>query len=123
MKKFLSAINTQYQNKRGMDVEIQVSEGCAVKASVYVDTTESIVLRVQVGDDRVLDVAVCAAAYVQAEVSYSDDLSYCYLKFGVFEVHIKLESEGVVFDVWEIDGADGECIDTGYLFDEDLEVA
>lgn len=108
-----------YALQKGIDIVVS-DEGYSITLNVFCDVSErdnpTIRVSVNGGADNLILVSVNADDFKEPGVSFSEDKSYCYVVFSNNGVHIKLEDEGVVLDVWDssndIDGA----IDTNYIF-------
>lgn len=84
---------------------------------VVTDNTAEPVLRVgwKGHDEALLLADVDNSEMVAPTITESNDGTYLYLKFNTCEVHIKAESEGLVMDVWEMQGDDPEWITTAAI--------
>ena len=97
--------------------------GSKATLNVWCDNEEgNTILRTTLNNsaDSLLLVIVEKADFKQPSVTYSDDKTYCYVRFASNTLHIKLEDEGIVLDVWN-DGNEHESVDTNYVFYEELQ--
>lgn len=122
MPRFVNVTPAEYENQKGVDIEIQCPGDQLITINVYVDVIEECLLKAEMDGEVLLHTSIDAASYVPALFSFSDDETYLYVKYDRHELHIKLEGEGIVLDVWEMQGQEGECIDTSNLMFAELEV-
>ena len=113
---------TDFIDQKGCDVTIERG-GKLTVFSVWCDAIEPTHRTVRVmqndSDGELLIVTVEESDYKVPSVTYSDNKSYCYITFNSVSIHIKLEDEGVVVDVWDSSDAIA-AVDTTYLFYNEL---
>lgn len=114
MKQFKSVEITQ----DGVNVTVANGEDQGM-LTFWVDTIEQDNPRIftQLNqDENILNTTVVLSDNKMPEVSFSEDRTYCYIKYDIHQVHVKLEDEGVVVDIWMICDSDAEqIIDSTYL--------
>lgn len=121
--------NTAFKNEKENGIIVGCEhEGYRFGLHVWVDNSEKegITLRTTLDDspNSLILVTVSPEDFIEPTVTYSDDKTYCYVTFNNNSLHIKLESEGVVLDVWDCEDDQNGSIDTNYIFyNELLEVA
>ena len=114
---------TDFSCQKGCDVTIESCEGKLTVFSVWCDAIEPAerTVRVRQNDEReLLIVTVDKLDYKVPSVTYSDNKSYCYITFNSVSVHLNLDDEGVVVDVWDSPDAIA-VVDTTYLFYNELD--
>lgn len=116
MNTFKQANTTSFNKQEGVNLLIGTESG-DLKVSIFVCTIEGSQLKVEFEDHPYfnLDVSVNEAEFTKPTVSYSDDKSFCYVKFGQISVHVKIGDEGVIFDVWDSDDEENGTIDSTYI--------
>jgi hypothetical protein len=114
-----------YEDQKGANITLEI-EGNESVFSVWIDILEegNTTLRViHDFEDDILVHTVELEDFKIPEVTYSDDKTYCYITFNGHSVHVKLDDECVVFDVWDSSNEDGTANSTyiGYneLINED----
>ena len=113
---------TDFIDQKGCDVTIERG-GKLTVFSVWCDAIEPAerTVRVRQNDEReLLIVTVDKLDYKVPSVTYSDNKSYCYITFNSVSVHLNLDDEGVVVDVWDSPDAIA-VVDTTYLFYNELD--
>lgn len=118
--------NTQFNNQTEKGMIIGFShEGKRFGLHVWVDNSEpdNVLLRTTLdgNPDSLILVTVELSDFTSPDVSYSEDKTYCYVTFNNNSLHIKLDDEGVVLDVWDSQNDEHGSIDTSYFFYTDLE--
>ena len=95
-------------------------ESCMeAEVSVWIDKTDmdEPILRVEQGNGEEFELTYGLPSELANTVPVSSvNNDRFYIKYGRFEVHLIVSSEGVIVDVWEYestsDDADGDCVDT-----------
>jgi len=123
MKQFQEVVITNSSKQKGASVPIANTEHSAT-LNVCVDIAEtnepSITVKLN-NKEQVLFTDTSMEEFVLPTISFSDDRTYCYLIFTDFQVHIKIECEGVIIDVWLLDKSDDEqVVESTYLYWEEL---
>jgi len=123
MNKFEKVVQTDFEKQKGANVQIIGDEGSAL-LNVWADIIDNDDPRFFVtlnNDNELLIVNVDTSEFKLPDISFSDDRTYCYLKFNKCQVHIKLEGEGVVIDVWDMtDPTEEEVINSTYSYWSEL---
>ena len=121
MKKFISATPTVSANQLGFAIAISLGT-VSTTLNVFACNIDEFTIRTQIDDSDELTTitSVKESNFVKPQVTLSEDGSYQYVKFGDVEVHIKLEDEGIVVDVWDTTDNENGSINTSYAFDGDL---
>ena len=120
MNAFGETETIDWEGQKG--VKVNVGDGHnAARLSFWIDTIEKDDPRLFTALDGCFhNLMVTGAGKLESrvpDVAYSDDKTYCYLKFNAYQVHIKLGDEGITIDVWLICDADAEqVIDSTYLY-------
>jgi hypothetical protein len=116
-------------HKKGMDIDIVVPDAPneVSTLNVWVDTMDTdemaqLTLRATLnnGADSLILCTVENSDNRAPVVTYSDDKTYCYVTFDKHALHVKLEGEGLVLDVWETDAGGDGSIDTNYVLYQEL---
>ncbi|MDK9793795.1 hypothetical protein [Vibrio sp. D431a] len=118
---FTSYEITNFSNQKGTNIGFSHDHHSHV-LNVFVDNTECpTTLRVCHNDDSsaIILTNVSNDEYKEPVVAFSEDKAYCYVTFRNVELHVKIDDESLVFDVW--DKTNDECIDTNTLGYEDIE--
>tara|TARA_B100000809_G_scaffold240744_1_gene263340 strand:+ start:829 stop:1215 length:387 start_codon:yes stop_codon:yes gene_type:complete len=125
INKFKPEELTDYDDQKGANITLEI-DGNESVFSVWIDVLDegNTTLRViQDFEEDILTYTVEPEDFKIPEVTYSDDKAYCYITFNGHSVHIKLDDECVVFDVWDSSDEDGAVdstyIDYNKLIDED----
>lgn len=122
-KVFSSIQVTSYKLQLGVNIHIN-SDKLTSFLSVFSDgvETDNITIKVLHGDseDELINTSVPVGECINPTISYSDDKSYCYVKFVTSEVHIKLTEEGIIIDLWDSNDSENGSVDTSYLYDNEF---
>jgi hypothetical protein len=112
---------TDYDDQKGANITLDIDGHDAV-FSVWIDVLDedNTTLRIiQDFEDDILVHTVEAEDFTLPNVTYSEEKVYCYVTFNHYAVHIKLDDEGVCFDVWDSTDDEDGAADTTYIeFDE-----
>lgn len=122
MKTFEKVLRKNFGEQKGADVYVSDDNQTRV-LSVWMDKIDPADSRVFVAldtEETLLSVSMFTVSLKMPELSFSEDLKYCYLKFGECEVHIKLDDEGVVVDVWDMSSEPEDVVESASLFYVDL---
>jgi hypothetical protein len=119
--KFTSIKPTNFDKQKGVDIDIE-HNGEVTTFNVWCDIidTDNPIIRTSInnGSDSLILTSVEMADFKEPDVSYSDDKTYCYVTYASNSLHIKIDDEGIVLDVWDQNNEDCS-VDTIYvLFDE-----
>lgn len=115
---------TDFERQKGCNITIK-SEDTETLFNIWCDTLEADQTTIRVTENNDGELLIVTASNVDFKlptVSYSDDKTFCYITFYNNSVHIKLNEEGIVFDVWDSTDEENGSIESTYLYYGELEV-
>lgn len=123
--KYSSTKKIDNAHQKGFDINVEL-EGNTTTFSAWCDIMDkdnpTIRVSVNHGAEHLILVSVEQEDFKTPEVTYSEDKKYCYITFKNNSLHIKLDDEGIVFDVWDKTDDENGSIDTNYVLYQEFEL-
>lgn len=125
MNKFGQLHHTIYEKQLGLTVEILNECDTLTSLTVFCDATDAdgnTTIKVQHGEDEnmLLNTSVEPSSFKIPTLQLSANKNARIIRFDDVDVFVTLTDEGVVVDVYDATLCEEGCIDSAYLFDDEL---